>query len=65
MSGHRYREAARMLIMDLERASQRQGESLEQFYRGLREVIDELRERLAVAHDELDRSVADEITRLR
>lgn len=60
-----YRKAAETLITNLERESSRSGESLEQFYRGLRTVIDELRERLEVAYDELDKSVASDIVTTR
>lgn len=58
-----YEKEAQDLIKKLERDSLSSGETTEQFYRGLREMIDALRERLEVAHDELPREVAQEITR--
>lgn len=52
-------------IEELEKESGRRKESLEQFYRGLRAVVVELRDRLNCATDELDdKEVAAEIVRL-
>lgn len=61
----RYRDAALRFIEELEVGSAKRGEGIEQFHRGLSEVVDELRERLSAAHDELPKDVAAEITRLR
>lgn len=60
-----YTKAARRLIEELERESLAANESTEQFYRGLRDVVTELRDRLNCAADELDdKAVAAEVMRL-
>lgn len=58
-----YMDYVSALIEDLETKSLARKESLEQFYRGLKSVIDELKDRLAVCRDELPRDIASEILR--
>jgi len=59
-----YEKLAERLIMQMEKESMTRKETTEQFYRGVRSVIDALRERLGVAEDELPRDIAQEIMRL-
>ena len=48
-----YEEEARKLISRIEEESLRKDEDLVEFYRGLKQIIEELNERMAAADDEL------------
>lgn len=56
--GDWYEKAAKDLIS---RAEDRRNDTIEEFYRGLRTVRDEIDERLEMARDELPEDVADEV----
>lgn len=57
--GDWYEKAAKDLISRAE--DRRNDDTLEEFYRGLRTVRDEIDERLQIARDELPEDVADEV----
>lgn len=59
-----YEKLAARMIDEMERESLDRKDTPEQFYRGLRSVIDELRERLSVAADELPPDISREIMTL-
>lgn len=59
-----YQNEALKFIEELEQFSLHRQETIEQFYRGLRDVICELKDRLACATAELDPDIAAEIMRL-
>jgi hypothetical protein len=56
--GDWYEKQAQELISN---AEGRRDDSIEDFYRGLRRVRDEIDERLQMASDELDEDVANEV----